>query len=100
MIASNRSIGQLRRVLVLIDLLAPLRVGRTRKEIKEDLQFRLGESICERTLYRDLLLLESLGTLIVEYSGGPKPNQFGKKIYRLNQRLSASLQCAAIGMED
>lgn len=52
---------QLERVLLLIELLAPLRCGARLPELTDDLNDTLGTEYCERTVRRDLAALERLG---------------------------------------
>lgn len=51
---------QLRRVLLIVELLAPLRYGATISQICEDVSAELGE-VCQRTIERDLRCLRTLG---------------------------------------
>ena len=52
---------QLARVLHLVDLLAPLRNGATLSELRHDLHDVVGVPVCERTVRRDLIVLQDLG---------------------------------------
>jgi hypothetical protein len=49
------------RVLLIAELLAPLRRGATIQELCADVSDSLGHRYCERTIMRDVDLLESLG---------------------------------------
>ncbi len=79
---------RLRRVLTLVDLLAPLRHGMSVEELSNDLQSKIGIRICRRSVHRDIALLLDLG--IAE--------RISRGRFRLN-RLSDSLQQAAYLME-
>ncbi len=48
---------RLRRVLTLVDLLAPLRHGMSVEELSNDLQSKVGIRICRRSVHRDIALL-------------------------------------------
>ena len=52
---------QLRRTLLIIELLAPLRYGATVPEIAADVRDRIGIDYCDRTIRRDLESLEEIG---------------------------------------
>ena len=54
---------QLARVLLIAELLAPLRHGATIGELMSDVSDTLGVRFCERTIRRDLEALESLGVV-------------------------------------
>jgi hypothetical protein len=94
-----RRMKQVRRVLELIDLMAPLRCYRATGEIAETLRNRLGESFCDRTVYRDLRLLVDMGLAEVSYLPSAGRGVDGPA-FRLNLRASESLQLAAIKVEE
>jgi predicted DNA-binding transcriptional regulator YafY len=94
-----RRMRQVRRVLELIDSLAPLRCHRTTAEIAEIMRERLGESFCNRTIYRDLRLLVDMGLAEINYLP-PTSGSFDRAAFRLNLRPSESLQMAAIKAEE
>lgn len=52
---------QLRRTLLIIELLAPLRYGATVPEIAADVRDQIGIDYCDRTIQRDLESLEQIG---------------------------------------
>ena len=64
----DRRLRQLERVLVIIELLSPLRYGATIEEIASDVRDTIGDDYCERTIIRDLKALERLG--VVERTRG------------------------------
>lgn len=57
---SHRIYARVSRVLLIAELLAPLRQGATVAELLRDVVDLTGEPCCERTIYRDLVFLESL----------------------------------------
>lgn len=57
----DRRLRQLERVLLIVELLAPLRCGATTSELATDVSDLLGRDYCERTIRRDLKALELLG---------------------------------------
>ena len=59
---SARRYRQLCRVLLLVELLAPLRNGATVAELTTDVCENIGP-VDQRTIYRDLETLEALGLL-------------------------------------
>ena len=61
---------QLRRTLLIIELLAPLRYGATLSEIADDVREEIGIGYCDRTILRDLESLEQFG--LVEYVHGSR----------------------------
>lgn len=63
----TRRYRQLRRVLLILELLAPLRYGASLPDLRTDVVDALGP-IHERTILRDLQTLESIG--FVERRGG------------------------------
>lgn len=65
---SGRLHNQLHRVLLVAELLAPLRVGATLDELSRDASSLSGVPVCERTIRRDCKILEGLG--IVEHVHG------------------------------
>lgn len=85
---SDRPQRQIRRVLLLVDTLAPYRYWHTIPEIADAIRDRGGEKVSERTINRDLRLLESLG--LAESRGSGQPS------WRLNLRESESVQAAAL----
>lgn len=91
---ATRSRNQVRRALLLVDLLAPRRYWFKTNEIREMLRDRLGENLHYRTVYRDLRLLESLG--MVDYKYSPNGRHGSCAVWRINLGRSESLQCAAI----
>ena len=67
----TRRYRQLRRVLLLVDLLAPLRFGASIPALARDYREFSGDPVCERTIRRDLAALLEIG--MVEES---KPGVF------------------------
>ena len=53
---------QLSRIMLVIELIAPLKYGATTAMVHSDVCNEYGQ-VCERTVYRDLQFLESLGLL-------------------------------------
>lgn len=93
----TRSQAKLRRVLLVIDELAPLRMWLAVDEVTAKVVDRLGETVSYRTIERDLYLLESLGMAEREY----EQNTPGRHVrWRLRLRSSEFLQVAALGVVD
>lgn len=61
--APGNRLRQLERVLVIIELLSPLRHGATLGEIVSDVRDTIGDDYCERTIIRDLKALKLLGVV-------------------------------------
>lgn len=59
----ERRLRQLERALVIVEVLAPLRHGAWLAEIHQDVNEILGATYCERTLYRDLAMLNQFGVV-------------------------------------
>lgn len=57
----TRTHMHLSRVLLIAELLCPLRRGATVGDLLHDVSEIMGTPCCERTIYRDLAFLESLG---------------------------------------
>jgi predicted DNA-binding transcriptional regulator YafY len=63
----ERAQNKIRRILLLVDSLAPWRRAMTLSEIHTMMIDRLADvTVCDRTLRRDLELLESLGMLHID----------------------------------
>lgn len=58
----EQRLRQLRRLLLVIELLAPLRRGATVAELQRDISEDIGP-VCSRTIRRDLESLELLGLI-------------------------------------
>lgn len=69
----EKRLRQLRRVMLIIELLAPLRRGATAEELAQDVSEDLGP-VSSRTIARDLESLELLG--LVE---GRRPESNGQR---------------------
>lgn len=95
---SHRSQEQLRRMLLLIDQLAPMRSFKTVHEINRMTVDRVGIDVCYRTTQRDLTLLESLG--FVETISQPAAYGSVTILYRLNLRTTVGVQSAAMFLAD
>ena len=67
----KRAQNKVRRVLTLIDALAPLRMPFTIQEATQLLEEKSGSyiKVCERTIRRDLELLESMNFVYVYRKG-------------------------------
>ncbi len=90
----KRSQNKVRRVLLLIDAMAPLRLPFTVKDAMRHLKDRTNGDInvCEKTIERDIYLLVSMNfAYVVREGGGGKPFQ-----YKMNLRLTANAERAAI----
>ncbi len=95
----GRAMNQMRRLLALVDVLAPMRRFQMPEVIAQMLRERLMEDFCDRTVTRDLALLAELG--LVETDRLPsRSSTFFRTAYRLNLRSSESLQAAAIKCEE
>lgn len=92
----ERTYEQLRRVLLVASLLAPLRRGATAAELVEDVRALSGRDWRERTIRRDLHTLEAVG-VVQRYRGpgrGPGPEAFFWRWRGLGIR-SAAIERAA-----
>lgn len=87
---SERARGQIRRILLMVDTLAPCRLWKDIADIHHDVCERLGETVCEKTIYRDLQLLASLG-MADRREGTPSQ-------WMLVLRNSESVQTAALDL--
>jgi hypothetical protein len=95
----QRAQNKTRRILLLVDCLAPCRRAMTLAEIHTMMIDRLADvTVCDRTLRRDLELLESLHMVHIHR---PDPQTIPPKPwrYQLVLRQSESIQMAAIHME-
>lgn len=88
----QRRSDQIRRMLVEIDVLAPLRIGVRACELRPMLKER-GIDTCTRTIMRDLAIFHSLGLLIREPVMVHRSTSFR---YRLQLNETINLQRAAI----
>ncbi|MGN6137236.1 MAG: hypothetical protein ACTHOU_22345, partial [Aureliella sp.] len=84
----RRSHEHLRRILCLVDAMAPLRFPHSLDEIRHLVIDRTAIVVCRRTVLRDLQLLESLGLASASTTDG-------RQRWRLDLRGSEGLQCAA-----
>lgn len=94
-----RRLNQLRRILALIDTMAPMRRFRSIEDIAHILRDRMGESFCDRTVRRDMDLLVEMGLAECEFVTVPRGGPLAST-YRLNLRQSEVLQTAAIKQEE
>lgn len=88
---------KLRRILLLIDTLAPIRQWIPIKEVHARLTAREGCDYCVRTVRRDLSLLKDMG--LMECREGSMPlgsHRFQGELWRLDLSQSEPLQRAAI----
>lgn len=65
----GKRLRQLERVLLIIELLSPLRYGATLGELTRDVGDALDADYCERTIRRDLKALEEMGFVEVRRTG-------------------------------
>ncbi len=85
---SERQQAKTVRALQLVDLLAPLRYGKSTHEIARRYNDKHGTRWCARTIQRDLMMLQSMG-LAERCEHG----------WRLLLRTSEALQAAAIAID-
>jgi hypothetical protein len=76
----NQRMRQLMRVLLVIQLLAPLRKGATLSEIAKDVRDDVG-AYCERTIKRDLEALEMCGLVDSVWEDSDTHNRVPRKRY-------------------
>jgi repressor of nif and glnA expression len=82
------------RILLLIDTLAPLRHGKTSRELVKIINESAGESYSERTIRRDLEIMSQLG--FVRREDRPKQTRGSFTVFwSLNMRRSEQLQNVA-----
>ena len=91
---------RIRRVLLIVDLIAPIRRHVTPREILDLLQGQDGcsQSVTLRTVERDCEMLRRLGVLHLKYARDPGQPGRPRKMWRLNLKCSESLQHAAIAI--
>lgn len=92
---SRRTQERLKRILILIDLLAPCRRFHSADFIRQRINERTSGNWCERTIRRDLELLADLGLAEV----GTMPNQGKLEAstgFRLKLRATESHQTMAL----
>ncbi len=63
--ATEARLVQVSRILMLCDLLAPLRRGANVSDLTRDVSEMMGQAYCQRTIKRDLQLLETLGVVTI-----------------------------------
>ena len=81
---------QFERLLLIAELLSPLRCGATIKELLGDVRDSLGKGFCERTLTRDLTFFESIG--LVERSQSVATSHGRRTVYHwVNQSKRSSV---------
>lgn len=89
----ERAQAKVRRILLLIDVLAPLRHWQTTDDVHAKIVERSGQAMCVRTTQRDLELLASMG--LVDQTRGARFDK-GCLRWRLLIDRSWSLQRAAL----
>lgn len=94
---SENRLLQVSRILMLIDLLAPLRYGATIADLVQDVSESMEQSFCDRTIRRDLNMLETLNVvqLTREYRNGSRLKTLVARISPTYQRAKT---LAAAGM--
>ena len=91
---------KLRRILLLIDTLAPIRQWLPLKAVHAKLTAREGCDYCLRTVRRDLSLLKAMGLVECRAGAPPQGNRlFQIELWRLNLTKSVPLQRAAIVLD-
>lgn len=95
-----RAQNKVRRILMLIDVLAPLRMPFTIQDAMDCLAERSGSSVdvCKKTIQRDLELLESMNFAYVHRApkrGSKLPGQ-----YKMNLRMTTNVETAALKASD
>lgn len=95
----NRTGEITKRILTIIDILAPYRKGVRADELYEKLVHQHGKT-AKTTLYRDLNALHDLG--FVEKIRTPNRNGYMKRtyLYRLDLDRTKHLQQMAVSLED
>lgn len=97
----SRTRWQIRRVLSMVDLLAPCRQAQTAHEITRQLNDRLGTSFSQRTVERDLELLASENVFTCErYEGFQPYSGTGVRVWRMRSLANENLQTAAVNHVD
>ena len=91
----KRAQNKVRRILMLIDALSQLRMPFTVQDARHHLAERSGSDVdvCERTIQRDMELLESMNFVYVH-----RKAKRGDKVptkYKMNLRMTASAEMAA-----
>lgn len=89
--------GQLiQRALIIIDVMAPYRNGKTSTEWTHLVNERIGATYCKRTIHRDLLAMVDIGLvdLDIQICAGKRP----RYVFTLYLRPSETGQRAAIKM--
>jgi Fe2+ or Zn2+ uptake regulation protein len=83
-----------RRILILIDTLAPLRRGISAEDLCETINEITGETYCTRTIYRDLVALHEMGVVLKDMK---RIHKLGQKtaFWKLNLERSEKLQTVA-----
>jgi predicted DNA-binding transcriptional regulator YafY len=98
---TQRAQNKTRRVLILIDTLAPLRMPFTAADAARRLEDRNEPPVHERTIIRDLELFVLLGlAVIVDHGGGSNGYARFPRTYRMNLRLTERAEIAAIKICD
>lgn len=91
-----RAQDKVRRILTLIDALAPLRLPFTIQDAKHHLKEKSGDRIkvCDRTIKRDLELLVSMN--FAEVHRETKKGSKDPALYKMNLRMTSNVELAAI----
>ena len=92
----DRNHENLRRILTLIDIMAPMRYGERAGELHNLLKQRLGMPVSRIAVYRDLWLLESMG--LAEQSACPniKGDRDKGVMWKLDLTRTQAVQAAAM----
>lgn len=90
----HRRHGIYRRILILIDTLAPLRRGITVEDLCNEINEVTGETYCTKTILRDLIALHAVGVVTKEFK---RVHKVGRKtpFWKLNLDRSERLQMVA-----
>lgn len=100
-VEQNRTHNQLRRILTLIDMLAGFSFPKTAKEIKDQLNEVTGTTHGQKTVERDLWLLESMGLVVLNGRRLTESKHgLGAYTFKLNMKRTERLQTVAIQLLD
>lgn len=94
---SQRAQSKVRRILLLVDTLAPFRYWHDTARIGQLVSDRLGEVVSKRTIERDLHLLQSLGMAESQWAISNRGRQHTRCLqWRVVLNRSESIQRAAL----
>lgn len=82
------------RILLLVDVLAPIRAGMRTSEICHAINKRSGESYCERTIQRDLSVMQEIG-FVRKVSRQMDGRKFKTQVWTLDLTESSLVQAVA-----